>query len=111
MPPPHNDDRNDRTCPACGRPFHRTGRRRYCSDGCRQAAWRRRTAASMPSAAVTLPRRSSRHATIYQCGDCDTRYLGEQWCPDCNRPCRRLAPGGQCDCGQLITIDELLNTT
>jgi len=32
-----------------------------------------------------------------------------QWCPDCNRPCHRLGPGGECgSCGELLTVDELL---
>ena len=33
MPPPRNDARNDTdpACPACGTPFTRAGRRRYCS--------------------------------------------------------------------------------
>src|ERR1035437_5832043 len=33
---------------------------------------------------------------IYQCSECETRYLAEQWCPDCARPCQRLGPGGIC---------------
>ena len=32
----------------------------------------------------------------YQCSECETRYLAEQWCPDCARPCQRLGPGGIC---------------
>jgi len=29
--------------------------------------------------------------------------------PDCNRPCHRLGPGGECgSCGELLTVDELL---
>ena len=32
-----------------------------------------------------------------------------QWCPDCNRPCHRLGPGGEGgSCGELLTVDELL---
>ena len=42
--PSRNETRNDTAaaCPACGRPFTPAGRRRWCSDACRQAAWRRR---------------------------------------------------------------------
>jgi hypothetical protein len=106
MPPPRNDARNDAACPACGAIFTRNGRRRYCTDACRQAAWRRRAA---PPGLVLPPVRPRRQGTIYQCDACDGRYLAEQWCPACNRPCRRLGPGGHCPCGELLTTDELLN--
>lgn len=107
--PSRNDSHNDTTvCPVCGTKVPRTGRRRWCSDACRQAAWRRR-AAMPPAPQPVLPAaRSRRDGTIYQCGECDARYLGDQWCTDCNRPCRRLGPGGQCGCGELLTIDELI---
>jgi hypothetical protein len=110
MPPPRNDARNDTAaaCPACGTPFTRTGRRRYCTGACRQAAWRRRHATEPRTVPLPLSR-PRREGTIYQCPGCDTRYLSEQWCPDCTRPCRRLGPGGYCPCGELLTIDELLN--
>ena len=50
--PPRNDNRNDTaaTCPACGQPFTPAGRRRWCSDACRQAAWRQRHPAPDPAA-------------------------------------------------------------
>src|SRR5258708_15755939 len=109
MPPPRNDARNDTTlaCPVCAAPFTPAGRRRYCTDACRQAAWRRR--ADPPPLPTVPPGRPRRQATIYQCTDCETRYLADQWCPDCNRPCRRIGPGGHCPSGELLTIDELLN--
>ncbi len=53
--------------------------------------------------------RSRRENTIYQGDECDTRYLAEQWCYDCNRPARRIGPGGACSWGELLTIDELLD--
>ncbi len=109
MPPPRNDARNDEAaCPVCGTPFTRAGRRRYCTGACRQAAWRRRAGNPPPGPAVP-PARPRRQGTIYQCDDCETRYHSSQWCPDCNRPCRRLGPGGHCPCGELLTIDELLS--
>ena len=40
------------TCPTCGQPFEPTGRRRYCSDACRAAAYRRRRDATQPALAV-----------------------------------------------------------
>ena len=54
--PPRNDSRNDTAaCPACGQPFTRAGRRRWCSDACRQAAWRRRHPAMSGAAAPPRP--------------------------------------------------------
>jgi len=98
-------------CLVCGRPLPVGRVRRFCSPACRQAAYRRRHQPATPP--VPLPTQRSRLAgTVYQCPDCETRYLAEQWCPDCTRPCRRLGTGGSCPCCQeVITIDELSNQT
>jgi hypothetical protein len=94
-------------CPVCSRRFRPSGRRRYCSDTCRQAAWRQRHPAPLP----VLPLRTPRVETVYECGTCETRYLGEQWCPDCQRPCRRIGPGGACPhCDQPVALTDLLTT-
>jgi hypothetical protein len=46
---------------------------------------------------------------VYQCGECDSRYLGEQWCTDCTRPCRSLGAGGLCGhLGEPLTVAEPL---
>ena len=93
-------------CPVCGRHFTPVGRQRHCTNACRQVAYRRRRAARRPAAA--LPPAGVRAHTIYQCPDCDARYLAHQWCDDCHRPCRRVGPGGECpSCTELITIEEL----
>jgi hypothetical protein len=76
-------------CPACGQPLPAGRSRRFCSAACRQAAYRRRHQRVAP-VAVLPPRRSRLQGTLYQCPECDTRYLAEQWCPDCSRPCQRL---------------------
>ncbi|MCC6226739.1 MAG: hypothetical protein IT195_10095 [Microthrixaceae bacterium] len=90
-------------CPVCGDPFAVAGRRRYCSNACRQAAWRLRRA-TPPQPASRLPK----SVIVYQCPNCETRYLGEQHCPDCNTFCRRLGPGGPCPhCDEPITITDL----
>lgn len=112
--PARNDTRNDTTaCPACGQPFTPRGRRRWCSAACRQAAWRRRHPATPPPAtALPAPASTPRDHTIYQCGDCGQRYLAEQWCPDCNQPCRRLGPGGPCPhCDEPVTVNDLITST
>jgi hypothetical protein len=95
-----------RTCPICATRFTPVRRQLYDTNACRQIAYRRRAATTTQPPAVPAGRR--RDSTIYHCTECDPRYLGEQWCPDCNRPCRRLGTGGECDCGELLTINELL---
>ena len=109
--PPRNDSRNDTAaCPACGQPFTPAGRRRWCSDACRQAAWRRRHPATPPAsaAAVPPPTRPARDHTIYECGDCGQRYLGQQRCQDCSTFCRRIGPGGPCPhCDEPVAINDL----
>ena len=70
---------------------------RYCTPACRQAAYRRRTPPTpRPSTPPPPPARRSREHTVYECGDCGERLLGEQWCPDCQRPARRIGPGAPC---------------
>jgi len=94
-------------CPACGQPLPAGRPRRFCSPACRQAAYRRRHQRVAP-VAVLPPRRSRLQGTLYQCPECDTRYLAEQWCPDCSRPCRRLGAGGiRPSCEEMITVEEL----
>jgi hypothetical protein len=95
-----------RPCPVCGVTFHRVRRQTYCSSKCKQVAWRARGHPDRP--ASPSPRRR-RDRTVYQCIECDNRYLGEQWCTDCVRPCRSLGPGGTCGhCGDLLTVEELI---
>jgi hypothetical protein len=50
-----------------------------------------------------------REQTVYECPVCQTRFLGEQRCPDCHRFCRALGLGGACpDCDTLLLVTELL---
>jgi hypothetical protein len=92
-------------CPVCGRPFVPIGRQRVCSSACRQAAWRRRQAAPLPS----IPRRTSQASTIYACPTCDARYLGEQRCAECGTFCRKLGPGAPCPhCDEPVLLADLL---
>ena len=108
--PPRNDNRNDTaaTCPACGQPFTPAGRRRWCSDACRQAAWRQRHPAPDPAAVLPAPP-PARDATIYQCPECGQRYLGQQRCEDCGTFCRRIGPGGPCPhCDEPVAVKDLI---
>jgi len=92
-------------CPVCERPFTPVGRQRVCSAACRQAAWRRR----QPTALPAMPARATRVATVYVCPSCETRFLGEQRCPDCGLFCRRVGPGGLCPhCDEPVALADLL---
>lgn len=103
-------DARERTCPICGTPPTST-RATFCSQRCRMVAFRRRQghrqrALELDSHNFTRP---SRDHVVYECPDCETRYLGEQRCSDCNRFARRLGPGGYCPgCNDIITVYELL---
>jgi hypothetical protein len=102
--PLRNDDRNDTAarCPACGQPFTPSGRRRWCSDACRPAA-----AAGLPAAPP-----AASDGTIYQCPECDQRYIGRQYCHDCATFCRRIGPGGPCPhCDEPVSVHDLTTVT
>ena len=92
-------------CPVCEQSFTPLGRQGVCSAACRQAAWRRRHAASQPP----IPPRAAPTATVYECPSCDTRFLGQQRCPDCGLFCRRVGPGGLCPhCDEAVALADLL---
>jgi predicted amidophosphoribosyltransferase len=99
----------DRQCPVCGATFTRIRRQAYCSSRCRRTAWRRRNAAPAPPAPP--PAAGRKASTVYACPDCEARYLGEQWCYDCNTPCLRIGRGGLCpNCDEPVTIQQLIDT-
>lgn len=92
-----------RRCVICDNEI--TGRtdKQWCSTKCRQRAWR--TAKTTP----VTPTVSSRPDTVYACPACDTRYIGEQRCPECNLWCRRLGPGAPCPhCYEPVVVDDIL---
>ena len=93
--------------------FTPTGRQSYCTPACRQRAYRQRSITNDIQAATPAPPvRRRRDVTVYQCLDCDEVFLGQQWCPDCQRPCRRLGMGGPCPhCSEPVTVDQLVDTT
>jgi hypothetical protein len=117
-PPPRHDavtppgfpSRHDgvtTACPACQRPFTPAGRRRYCSGACRALAYRRRRDAAQ--AAIVIPQaRPRRPGTVYECGSCGHRALGNQRCDQCGTFMRRAGTGGCCPaCDEPVTIAEL----
>jgi hypothetical protein len=95
-------------CPICQHSFRPAGRRLFCSDACRQAAWRARHPEKLVPA-ILFPPRTPRSATVYECPSCQTRSLGEQRCPDCHTFARRVGPGGLCpSCDEPVAIGDLL---
>ena len=111
MPPPRNDIETTPACPVCATAFTPIRRQRYCTPACRQAAWRARHPDPTPRPAIVVPPSTHRRdITVYQCPECDTRHLGQQWCHDCNRPCERVDLGGLCPhCDEPITISDILD--
>jgi hypothetical protein len=97
----------------CGRAVP-SQKARYCARACQQRAYRLRqeprTDLDEPGLRRNLRRRGMLRAhTVYECPDCQQRYLGEQRCPECHRFCRALGLGGRClDCDALILLTDLL---
>lgn len=85
--------------------------RDYCSNRCRQAAYRRRSNPTrLPLPAAPPAGRTRTDIGVYECPACNERMLGQRRCPDCNTFARRLGDGGCCtSCGEIITTNELLN--
>lgn len=90
-------------CPVCGSAFATSGRRRYCSDACKQKAWRDQRAQPQVSGRVASV------DTVYACPSCETRYLGERRCPDCNLFTKSLGPGAPCPhCDEPIALTDII---
>jgi uncharacterized protein with Zn-ribbon domain DUF2116 len=102
-----------RHCPVCRAPIAST-RARYCSDACKQRAYRLRQPSTADPDLTTLTAELTRLRervahTIYECPLCGERSLGERRCPDCHRFRRALGLGGACPaCDEPILIAELL---
>ena len=102
---PYRNDGVTIACPRCGRAFAVSGRRRFCSDACRQAAWRQRQPGPLP----TLPASVAKPGIVYECPTCSTRLLGEQRCPECQIFCRRVGLGGPCPhCDEPVAVVDLV---
>jgi predicted nucleic acid-binding Zn ribbon protein len=95
-------------CPVCQHPFVPAGRRKFCSDSCRAAAYRRRRDARPDRLVVpnAVPRQP---ITVYECDTCEARTLGEQRCETCNTWMRRVGVGGSCPhCDEPVAVAELV---
>ena len=91
-------------CEQCGNRYNPSGRRRYCTDACRQAAYRDRHLTPGPPP----PNTQTRAPIVYECSTCEQRYLDTRRCPDCNLFCRRVGPGGPCPhCDEPVAHTDL----
>ena len=105
---PFHNDSVTIDCPVCHQPFSPQGRARYCSDRCRQAAFRRRHQLTSPEVHVP-PKGAKRAVTVYVCDGCGARSLGEQYCAECRTFMRSLGRGGYClSCEEAIAVSELV---
>lgn len=90
------------SCGFCGEPLSGRSDQQWCSQRCRQRAWR------ASSVAPVAPVVGAESATVYQCPSCEARYL-DQRC-ECNTFCRRLGAGGQCPhCDELVAISDIVS--
>ena len=101
------------TCPLCTTLLP-SPRARYCSEACKQRAYRLRQAEQRAPDPSTLARELKRLRTLvahtlYECPTCGERYLGVQRCPECQHFCRALGLGGACPhCDEVLLISEVL---
>ncbi len=99
-------------CLMCGGPRPST-RARYCTRACQQRSYRLRhqtPTADLTSVRKALQRRKALVAhTIYECGGCGERFLGERRCGDCNLFARAVGLGGLCpECDTTVLVEDLL---
>jgi hypothetical protein len=100
-------------CVVCGAPGP-SRRAQYCSDACKQRAYRWRQAArpapDLPGRQAELKcLRALAAQTLYECPLCGARYLGLQRCPECQRFCRALGLGALCPhCEEPLLLAEVL---
>ena len=99
-------------CLMCGRP-RPSARARYCTRACQQRSYRLRH--QSPIADLTTVRRALQRRkvlvahTIYECGRCGERFLGERRCGDCNVFACAVGLGGLCpECDTPVLIEDLL---
>lgn len=96
-------------CAWCGIAFVVSGRRRFHTDACRQAAYRaRHQAEPIDPIDRRIPKVAGPDTTVYECPSCSARYLGARRCGDCNLFCRRIGPGGLCpNCEEPVAHKDL----
>lgn len=79
------------------------------ASACLQIAYRRRHPKDRPDSRPPQPGAPSGNTRSTYASSATPATSPPSGAPDCNRPCHRLGPGGECgSCGELLTVDELL---
>ena len=100
-------------CMVCGKSLVDT-RAKVCSAAHRQLAYRLRQRRPLVSNGPDLRRELQRQRrltahTLYECPNCQERFVRERRCPSCRLFCRSLGLGGHCpECDQPILLADLL---
>jgi hypothetical protein len=99
-------------CLVCGKDTP-SARAKYCGRAHQQRSYRLRHHTPTPDLTLVrkaLQRRKALVAhTIYECGGCGERFVGERRCDECNRFCRAVGWGGLCpECDTIVLLDDLL---
>ncbi len=90
------------------------GQRKLCvSYICQQRSYRLRhqtPTTDLTNVRKVLQRRKALVAhTIYECGGCGERFLGERRCGDCNLFARAVGVGGACpECDAPVLLEDLV---
>ena len=106
---PWRDDGATMICPVCDQPFAPSGRRRYCSDGCRRRAWARRRQSPATPVVVPPPVGARRPVTVYECDGCDGRAFASSAATSAAGFMRRVGLGGLCpSCEAPLAAGELI---
>src|SRR5260221_10136792 len=100
-------------CPVCDGPLP-SSRARYCTDACKQRAFRLRHRPLMRVEVDELRRDLQRRRmlvahTLYECSACGECRLGERRCPECGLFSHALGLAATCPgCDEPILLTELL---
>ena len=106
---PLGDDTATMTCPVCQSFFTPSGRKKFCSDACRRFAWKRRHQAPTAPVVVAPAGRPRQPLTVYECGACGARAVGDQRCEDCGTFMSRVGLGGSCPhCDEPVAVADLI---
>jgi ribosomal protein L32 len=101
-------------CPMCDGPLP-SPRARYCTDACKQRAFRLRHQRFTRVDADELRRNLQRQRTLvahtlYECSTCGERRLGERRCVECGLFSHALGLAGICpSCDEPILLTEMLD--
>jgi hypothetical protein len=100
-------------CFVCGGPLT-DSRAKFCSPAHKQFAYRLRRRTPPSSTELELRRKLQRQRrltahTIYECPNCQERFVGERRCQSCRLFCRSVGLGGHCpECDQPVLLSDLL---